>query len=46
MSITLSRPDGRVVGGQLGGLLTAAGPVQVNLLFVLLNFSSYTSYLF
>ncbi|KAK1420168.1 hypothetical protein QVD17_21536 [Tagetes erecta] len=29
MSITLSSPDGRVVGGQLGGLLTAAGPVQV-----------------
>ncbi|KAI7742034.1 hypothetical protein M8C21_030040 [Ambrosia artemisiifolia] len=29
MSITLSSPDGRVVGGQLGGVLTAAGPVQV-----------------
>ncbi|KAI3741236.1 hypothetical protein L1987_58907 [Smallanthus sonchifolius] len=29
MSITLSSPDGRVVGGQLGGPLTAAGPVQV-----------------
>nr|XP_043622436.1 AT-hook motif nuclear-localized protein 1-like [Erigeron canadensis]XP_043622437.1 AT-hook motif nuclear-localized protein 1-like [Erigeron canadensis] len=29
MSIALSSSDGRVVGGQLGGLLTAAGPVQV-----------------
>lgn len=29
LSITLSSPDGRVVGGLLGGLLTAAGPVQV-----------------
>lgn len=29
MSIALSSPDGRVVGGQLGGLLTAAAPVQV-----------------
>lgn len=29
MSITLCSPDGRVVGGQLGGLLMAAGPVQV-----------------
>ncbi|XP_024997058.1 AT-hook motif nuclear-localized protein 1-like [Cynara cardunculus var. scolymus] len=29
MSIALSSPDGRVVGGLLGGLLTAAGPVQV-----------------
>ncbi|KAK1430343.1 hypothetical protein QVD17_13013 [Tagetes erecta] len=29
MSIALSSPDGRVVGGHLGGLLTAAAPVQV-----------------
>nr|GEX40285.1 AT-hook motif nuclear-localized protein 1-like [Tanacetum cinerariifolium] len=29
MSIALSSPDGRVVGGLLGGILTAAGPVQV-----------------
>ncbi|KAJ0530570.1 putative AT-hook motif nuclear-localized protein [Helianthus annuus] len=28
MSVTLSSPDGRVVGGQLGGVLTTAGPVQ------------------
>lgn len=33
MSIALSSPDGRVVGGQLGGLLTAASPVQVHLFF-------------
>ncbi|KAA8515944.1 hypothetical protein F0562_019123 [Nyssa sinensis] len=29
MSITLASPDGRVVGGTLGGLLIAASPVQV-----------------
>ncbi|XP_076919713.1 AT-hook motif nuclear-localized protein 1-like isoform X2 [Bidens hawaiensis] len=29
MSIALSSPDGRVVGGLLAGILTAAGPVQV-----------------
>ena len=33
MSIALSSPDGRVVGGLLGGLLTAAGPVQVPFFF-------------
>ncbi|MFS7946902.1 putative AT-hook motif nuclear-localized protein [Helianthus anomalus] len=33
MSITLSSPDGRVVGGQLGGVFIAAGPVQVHRLF-------------
>lgn len=30
MSVSLSGPDGRVVGGGLAGLLIAAGPVQVN----------------
>lgn len=29
MSISLASPDGRVVGGTLAGLLTAASPVQV-----------------
>uniref|UniRef100_A0A5B7BXG4 AT-hook motif nuclear-localized protein n=1 Tax=Davidia involucrata TaxID=16924 RepID=A0A5B7BXG4_DAVIN len=29
MSIALASPDGRVVGGSLGGLLIAASPVQV-----------------
>ncbi|KAK4758077.1 hypothetical protein SAY87_019378 [Trapa incisa] len=29
MSISLAGPDGRVLGGGLGGLLIAAGPVQV-----------------
>lgn len=33
MSIALSSPDGRVVGGLLAGILTAAGPVQVSLIF-------------
>ncbi|KAI3753510.1 hypothetical protein L2E82_25565 [Cichorium intybus] len=28
MSIALWSPDGRVVGGQVGGILSAAGPVQ------------------
>lgn len=29
LSITLSGPDGRVFGGVVAGLLTAASPVQV-----------------
>ncbi|XP_030530503.1 AT-hook motif nuclear-localized protein 6-like [Rhodamnia argentea] len=29
MSVSLSGPDGRVIGGGLAGLLVAAGPVQV-----------------
>ncbi|PWA44430.1 hypothetical protein CTI12_AA525990 [Artemisia annua] len=40
MSIALSSPDGRVVGGQLGGLLTAAGPVQVVVASFLPNIGS------
>lgn len=43
MTIALSSPDGRVVGGLLGGLLTAAGPVQVPICF-LANYLLY--YLF
>jgi len=31
MSVSLSSPDGRVVGGGVAGLLVAAGPVQVNI---------------
>ncbi|KAJ0582370.1 putative AT-hook motif nuclear-localized protein [Helianthus annuus] len=42
MSITLSSPDGRVVGGQLGGVLTAAGPVQVHRLFYFLIVHDHT----
>ena len=33
MSVSLASPDGRVVGGGVAGLLVAAGPVQVWLLF-------------
>lgn len=33
MSISLAGPDGRVVGGGLAGLLVAAAPVQVLVLF-------------
>ena len=29
LSISLSSPDGRVIGGGVGGLLRAASPVQV-----------------
>lgn len=31
MSVSLSSPDGRVVGGGVAGLLVAASPVQVNI---------------
>lgn len=31
MSVSLAGADGRVLGGGLAGLLTAAGPVQVRL---------------
>ena len=31
MSVSLSSPDGRVVGGGVAGLLVAATPVQVNI---------------
>lgn len=33
MSVSLASPDGRVVGGGVAGLLVAASPVQVWLLF-------------
>lgn len=36
MSVSLASPDGRVVGGGVAGLLVAASPVQVLLLFQLL----------
>lgn len=29
LSVSLSGPDGRVLGGNVAGLLTAASPVQV-----------------
>lgn len=32
LSVSLSGPDGRVLGGSVAGLLTALSPVQVNLL--------------
>ena len=31
MSVTLSSPDGRVIGGGVAGLLVAASPVQVSI---------------
>ena len=33
MSVSLAGPDGRVLGGGLSGMLVAAGPVQVSLIF-------------
>lgn len=29
LSVSLASPDGRVIGGGVGGMLIAAGPVQV-----------------
>lgn len=29
LSVSLAGPDGRVIGGSVAGLLTAAGPIQV-----------------
>ena len=29
LSVSLAGPDGRVIGGGVAGLLTAAGPIQV-----------------
>ena len=31
MSVSLSGPDGQVMGGGLAGMLVAAGPIQVSL---------------
>lgn len=31
LSISLASPDGRVIGGAVGGMLIAASPVQVSL---------------
>lgn len=33
LSVSLSGPDGRVLGGGVAGILTAASPVQVQLPF-------------
>ena len=38
MSVSLASPDGRVVGGGVAGLLVAASPVQVWLLYFNCNF--------
>ena len=34
MSVALAGPDGRVIGGGVAGLLVAASPVQVCILFI------------
>lgn len=34
LSVSLSSPDGRVIGGGVGGMLIAATPVQVLALFL------------
>lgn len=33
LSVSLAGPDGRVIGGGIAGLLTAAGPLQVRIFF-------------
>jgi hypothetical protein len=38
LSVSLSGPDGRVLGGGVAGLLTAASPVQVRCVCVLILF--------
>ena len=43
LSISLSSPDGRVIGGGVGGLLIAATPVQVTSWDVLLYFMHFIS---
>lgn len=35
LSVSLASPDGRVIGGGVGGVLIAASPVQVAFCFVL-----------
>lgn len=37
LSVSLAGPDGRVIGGGIAGLLTAAGPLQVRIFFLILN---------
>lgn len=39
LSVSLSGPDGRVLGGGVAGLLTAASPVQVCILDICTKFS-------
>lgn len=36
LSVSLAGPDGRVIGGTVAGILTAATPVQVGLLELIL----------
>jgi len=37
LSVSLASPDGRVIGGGVGGLLIAASPVQVTAILLLLG---------
>jgi len=40
LSVSLSGPDGRVLGGGVAGLLTAASPVQVRFVLFASRFSA------
>jgi hypothetical protein len=46
LSVSLASPDGRVVGGGVGGMLIAASPVQVFscLLYLLYHCSPFSFY--
>lgn len=45
LSVSLASPDGRVIGGGVGGMLIAASPVQVIYLIVLRFFRILFSYI-
>ena len=45
LSVSLSDPDGRVLGGGVAGLLTAASPVQVYFLLPFYIFNLYIIHL-
>lgn len=34
LSVSLASPDGRVIGGGVGGVLVAASPIQVSFLIL------------
>jgi hypothetical protein len=43
LSVSLSGPDGRVLGGGVAGLLTAASPVQVRFVLFICFASAFVS---
>lgn len=41
LSVSLANPDGRILGGGVGGVLIASGPVQVTAFLVLAYYYYY-----